>query len=80
MRLGVLVVRRSLLAVEDEIGRHVDEPCADAVRCERDVARGAHDVSVERLVRLPVRRVHDELRPVLHQRPLHRVVVAQVEP
>ncbi len=78
-RLGVLVVRRTGVAVEHEVGRHVNEPRARAMRGERDVPRRAHDVALERVVRLAIRRVHDELRPVLQEAPLHVLVVAQVE-
>ena len=55
------------------------EPRARAVGGERDVARGADDVSGEVLVRLPVRGVHDDVRAVLQERTVNGLVVAEVE-
>ena len=78
-RLRVLAVRRAVLAVEDEVGREVDEPRAHAVGGERDVPRRAHDVPCEVLVRLAVRGVDDDVRAVLQEDAMHGIVVAEVE-
>ena len=75
-RLVVLGVGRPVLAVEDEVGRKVDQPCACAVCGERDVMASADDrVGVAH----DVRGVNDDVGTVLEETAHRRVDVAHVE-
>ena len=78
-RLRGLGVGRALLAVEDEVGREVDEPGARAVRGGGDGAAAADDRLVEQRPRLHVRRVDDGVRAMAHEDTIDGIGVADVE-
>jgi len=73
-------VNRACTAGEHEVGREVQEPGAAAVRRRGDRRAAADDRRVELGPARHVRRVHDDVRAVAHEQPLHRLVVAHVEP
>src|SRR5581483_2223273 len=78
-RLGLLAVRRTLLAVEDEVGRELDEARAGACGCLGDRRTPAHDRRLHLVTALHIGRVDDGVRAMAQQRAIDGRRVADVE-